>query len=80
MGAALGGAFGWAVNWLAPGLTAGPGAFAIVGMAAVFAGAARAPFTAILIVFEMTNDYQLILPLMVAVILSLFVAERLHGD
>jgi CIC family chloride channel protein len=76
-GAALGGAFGYVVDYLFPGATAGPGAFAIVGMAAVFAGAARAPFTAILIVFEMTNDYRLILPLMAAVIVSLIVATRL---
>jgi CIC family chloride channel protein len=76
-GAALGGAFGLVVDRLFPGATAGPGAFAIVGMAAVFAGAARAPLTAILIVFEMTNDYRLIVPLMTGVILSLIVAERL---
>jgi CIC family chloride channel protein len=76
-GAALGGAFGWGVEYFFPGATAGPGAFAIVGMAAVFAGAARAPFTAILIVFEMTNDYRMILPLMAAVIVSLIVATRL---
>jgi CIC family chloride channel protein len=49
------------------GLLAGPGAFAIVGMAAVFAGAARAPFTAILIVFEITDDYHMIVPLMAGV-------------
>ncbi|MGE5248884.1 MAG: chloride channel protein [Bacteroidota bacterium] len=80
MGAALGGAFGRLVEFLFPGLTAGPGAFATVGMAAVFAGAAHAPFTAILIVFEMTNDYRLILPLMAAVIISLIISERLHPD
>jgi CIC family chloride channel protein len=79
-GAALGGAFGIAVEALFPGMTAGPGAFAIVGMAAVFAGAARAPMTAILIVFEMTNDYRLIIPLMTGVIVSLVVAQRLHKE
>lgn len=79
-GAALGGAFGIAVDYLAPGSTAGPGAFAIVGMAAVFAGAARAPITAILIVFEMTDDLRLIVPLMAGVIVSLLVAERLHRE
>lgn len=79
-GAALGGAFGRVVEFLLPGLTAGPGAFAIVGMAALFAGAARAPFTAIIIVFEMTNDYRLIVPLMAGVIISLLVAERLHRE
>ncbi len=79
-GAALGGAFGQLIERLAPGVTAGPGAFAAVGMAAVFAGAARAPFTAILIVFEMTDDYRLIVPLMAGVIVSLIVAERLHKE
>jgi CIC family chloride channel protein len=79
-GAALGGAFGWGVEYLFPGATAGTGAFAIVGMAAVFAGAAHAPFTAIFIVFEMTNDYHLILPLMAAVIVSLIVSKRLHPE
>ncbi len=79
-GAALGGAFGRLVEYLAPGATAGPGAFASVGMAAVFAGAARAPFTAILIVFEMTDDYRLIVPLMAGVIVSLLVAEKLHKE
>jgi len=80
IGAALGGAFGWLVNYFAPGMTAGSGAFAIVGMAAVFTGAAHAPFTAILIVFEMTNDYRLMLPLMTAVIVSLIVSRRIHPE
>jgi len=79
-GAALGGAFGRLVEFIAPQATAGPGAFATVGMAAVFAGAARAPFTAILIVFEMTDDYRLIVPLMAAVVVSLIVSERLHPE
>jgi CIC family chloride channel protein len=79
-GAVLGGALGIVVESFFPGLTAGPGAFAVVGMAAAFAGAARAPFTAILIVFEMTDDYRMILPLMAAVIISLVVAERLDRE
>ncbi len=79
-GAVLGGAMGKIVEYFAPGLTAGSSAFAIVGMAAVFAGAARAPFTAILIVFEMTDDYRLILPLMAAVVISVAVAERLERE
>ena len=79
-GAALGGAFGRVVELVAPGATAGPGAFATVGMAAVFAGAARAPFTAILIVFEMTGDYRLIVPLMAGVIISTISAERMFKE
>jgi len=79
-GAALGGAFGYLIETIIPGQTAGAGAFATVGMAAVFAGAARAPFTAILIVFEMTDDIHLIIPLMTGVIFSMLVAERLHKE
>jgi chloride channel protein, CIC family len=79
-GAALGGAFGKVVEYFLPAQTAGPGAFATVGMAAVFAGAARAPITAILIVFEMTNDYRLILPVMAGVIVSFILAEKLYPE
>ena len=59
-----------------------PGAFAVVGMAAMFAVVARAPLTSILIVFEITgaNDYQLILPLMLAATLGTFLAERFSPD
>jgi chloride channel protein, CIC family len=75
LGAALGNALGVvAVQLLGPD-TVDPGAFALVGMAAVFAAAARAPLTAILIVFELTGSYALVLPLMVAVGIAIFVAE-----
>ncbi len=79
-GAALGGAFGNLAAQVFPHQGIAPGAFALVGMAAVFAGAARAPFTAILIVFEMTDDYRIILPLMTGVIVSMLVASRLHPE
>jgi CIC family chloride channel protein len=55
-----------------------PGAFALVGMAAVFAAVARAPLTAVLIVFEATGDYGLVLPLMLATLLAMSLAERIH--
>lgn len=59
-----------------------PGAFAVVGMAAMFAVVARAPLTAILIVFEVTGarDYGLILPLMLTAVLGTFLADRLSPD
>jgi len=79
-GAVLGGALGKLLAILLPGAAIDSGAFAIAGMAAVFAGAARAPFTAILIVFEMTDDYRMIVPLMTAVVTSLVVAERLMKE
>lgn len=76
MGAALGGVFGD----LFPDITAPVGAYGIVGMAAVFAGAARAPFTAILIIFEMTGDYAIMLPVMTAVVLSTALSRALSRE
>jgi len=61
-------------------LIAPSGAFALVGMAAVFSAAARAPITAIIIVFEMTRNYGIILPLMMAVVVSVFIARRLMPE
>jgi len=77
MGAMLGGVFGAAVHALFPGTTAGSGAYAMVGMAAMFAAVAKAPTTSILILFEMTNDYRIILPLMVTVVASAIISHRL---
>jgi CIC family chloride channel protein len=77
MGAMLGGAYGTAVHVLFPGATAGSGAYAMVGMAALFAAAAKAPATSILILFEMTNDYRIILPLMTATVASVTLSHRL---
>ena len=77
MGAMLGGAFGSGVHMLFPEWTAGSGAYAMVGMAAFFAAAAKAPATSILIVFEMTNDYRIMLPLMAATVGSVYVSHRL---
>lgn len=59
-----------------------PGAFAVVGMATVFSAVARAPLTALLIVFEVTQarEYQLILPLMLGTVFATFVAERIHPE
>ncbi|MBC8318682.1 MAG: chloride channel protein [Desulfobulbaceae bacterium] len=79
-GAMLGGAFGYAIQYLFPSLPIEIGAYALVGMASVFAAAARAPLTAMLIVFEMSNDYMLILPLMAAGMTASFVANWLYSD
>jgi len=80
MGAMTGSAFGGLVHRWLPGITAESGAYALVGMAAVFAGAAHAPITSVLIVFEMTRDYRIILPLMIAVVVSTLVAEALSRE
>jgi chloride channel protein, CIC family len=79
-GTMLGGIFGTVADTLYPGMTAGPGAYALVGMGAVFAGTARAPFTAILILFELTRDYNLILPLMFACVLSNVMSNALYPE
>jgi CIC family chloride channel protein len=78
MGAMLGGTFGDLVNRVVPDLTGPVGAYALVGMAAVFAGAAHAPMTAMIIVFEMSGDYQLILPLMLATGISTVLSQRIR--
>lgn len=80
MGAMFGGIFGDLANRLLPGIVAPSGAYALVGMAAVFSASARAPITAIIILFEMTRDYAIILPLMLAVVVSTLVAHRLSPD
>jgi CIC family chloride channel protein len=80
MGAMLGGAFGEIAHGLWPSVVAPSGAYALVGMAAVFAGAARAPITAIIILFEMTRAYSIILPLMLAVVVSTLLAYGMSHD
>jgi CIC family chloride channel protein len=80
MGAMLGGAFGGLAHRVFPTIAASSGAYALVGMAAVFGGAARAPITAIIILFEMTRDYNIILPLMLAVVIATVVSRGLNPE
>jgi CIC family chloride channel protein len=77
MGAMFGVAFEISVKTIFPGLVAPPGAYALVGMAALFAATAHAPLTAILILFELTGDYQIMLPLMLTVVIATLVAQKL---
>jgi chloride channel protein, CIC family len=79
LGATLGGAVGSVVNILFPG-SAPAGAYALVGMGAVVSAATHAPITAIMILFELTTDYQIILPLMISCIVGTLVMSRLHED
>jgi CIC family chloride channel protein len=76
LGAMLGGAIGAVAHHLLPGYTATPGAYALVGMGAVFAGIVRVPMTSVLMIFEMTRDYAVIVPLMIANMTSLFISSR----
>jgi CIC family chloride channel protein len=80
MGAMLGSAFGTGAHDLLPAATAGAGAYGLVGMAAVFAATGRAPITAVLIVFELTGDYSIILPLMLAVVVATALSRLLSED
>lgn len=80
MGAMLGGLVGQMGAQIWPATVTAPGAFALVGMSALFAGSARAPITAILIVLEMSNDYRLILPLLMTVMLTTLITDFLHPD
>ena len=80
MGAMLGASFGQIAHTIFPEIVAPSGAYALVGMAAFFGGAAHAPITAILILFEMTGDYQIILPLMLSTVLSTIVSRNLSPD
>ncbi len=80
MGAMLGASFGQIAHTIFPEIVAPSGAYALVGMAAFFGGVAHAPITAILILFEMTGDYQIILPLMLSTVLSTIVAKNLSPD
>ncbi len=78
IGSMLGGAFGCLANTLFPGIPASPGAYALVGMGAVVAGTTHAPITAILIIFEMSSDYKIILPMMITCILSSIITISLN--
>ena len=80
MGAMLGGVMGKLANFVAPALTATSGAYSLVGMAAMVGAATHAPITAIMIIFELTNDYKIILPLMISTIIAVLTAAYLYRD
>ncbi len=81
LGATMGAIYGKSLVVLFPslsGLIAAPPAYAMVGMAAVLASSARAPLTAILLMFELTRDYRIVLPVMACVGLSIWAIERMN--
>ncbi len=80
IGSALGGVLGQLLNRLFPQITAPAPAYALVGMGAVLAGAAHCPITAILLLFEMTRDYHIILPVMLSAVVSTLLAQWLSPD
>jgi CIC family chloride channel protein len=80
IGAMLGESFGKLTQLIVPSIAIPSGACALVGMGAVFAGASHAPISAILIMFEMTGNYMIILPLMITCIISTVVVRRFTGE
>ena len=80
IGAVLGGAFGSITHRLMPDLTAGSGAYATVGIGAFLAAATHAPMTAIFLLFEMTGNYQIIIPIMITSIIGTVVASKFCED
>jgi CIC family chloride channel protein len=78
LGAVLGGAFGFLVHDLFPSMTGSSGAYALVGMGAFVSAATHAPLTSIMIIFEMTGDYKIILPLMFACIIGNLISSRFN--
>lgn len=80
IGAMTGGAFGWAIHEYFPLVTADSGAYALVAMGAVVAGTTHAPITAMIIIFELTSTYEIILPLMITCMLSTLITTSLKRD
>lgn len=79
IGAMAGGAVGTLTHLVAPFPTAEAGAYALVGMGALFAGIIRAPMTSVFMIFEITQDYQILVPLMVANLLSFLISRRFQA-
>jgi chloride channel protein, CIC family len=80
IGAMLGGTLGSVAHQLLPGYTAAPGAYALVGMGTLFAGIVRAPMTSVLMIFETTHNYAVIVPLMISNLVSFFISARMQPE
>ena len=80
LGAMLGGIVGTVAHHYAPGYVATPGAYALVGMGTAFAGIVRAPMTSVLMIFEITRDYAVIVPLMISNLVSFFISSRFQHE
>jgi chloride channel protein, CIC family len=76
IGAMAGGAFGSIINMVAPAIAAPPGAYALVGMAAVTSATIQAPLATAILVFEMTDKYETILPILIAVVLATYISKK----
>jgi CIC family chloride channel protein len=80
IGAMIGAAVGGVAHTLFPTITAGPGAYALVGMGTAFAGIVRTPWTSVIMIFEITRDYTIIVPLMISNMIAYFISQRLQKE
>jgi chloride channel protein, CIC family len=80
IGAMTGGAVGGVAHLLMPHYTGSVGAYALVGMGAAFAGIVRVPLTSVIMIFEVTRDYSIIVPLMISNLISYFISSRLQAE
>ncbi len=80
IGAMVGAAVGSVAHMAFPGSTAGPGAYALVGMGAAFAGIIRTPFTSVVMIFEVTRDYTIIVPLMISNLIAFYISQKLQKE
>jgi CIC family chloride channel protein len=80
IGAMVGGSVGYGAHALLPNVTANPGAYALVGMGTAFAGIVRTPLTSVIMIFEMTRDYSIIVPLMISNLISFFISQQLQHE
>jgi chloride channel protein, CIC family len=80
IGAMMGAAVGGVAHSLFPTMTAGPGAYALVGMGTAFAGIVRTPWTSVIMIFEITRDYTIIVPLMISNMIAFFISQKLQKE
>jgi CIC family chloride channel protein len=80
IGAMVGASVGSVAHTAFPTVTAGPGAYALVGMGAAFAGIIRTPLTSVIMIFEVTRDYSIIVPLMISNLIAFFISQKLQRE
>jgi CIC family chloride channel protein len=80
IGAMIGGAVGHVAHSLFPESTAGPGAYALVGMGTAFAGIIRTPLTSVIMIFEVTRNYTIIVPLMISNLIAFYISQRFQRE
>ncbi|GAC1409799.1 MAG: chloride channel protein [Gemmatimonadaceae bacterium] len=78
IGSMVGASVGGVAHMLFPASTAGPGAYALVGMGAAFAGIIRTPLTSVIMIFELTRDYTIIVPLMISNLIAYYISQKLQ--